>query len=686
MAIVTLFEHNSFHGAHKHVFDYEPNLNASDDNFFNDRVSSLVVEDDEWAFYRHGDYVGQYAHRLGPGKCRLAAILFAVACATLLSGGSDAGELPPLSCGTVKAPGATCAWTPGGACTWEEGGTPTVCAPLSGARIELRTAGTYRGGYNNASASADIDYDPTRQRLFVANGATQSIDVVNLGGGAINASRPQRLTKECSINVTSGYTPVDIAFRKDGILAVVLQDREDATRQGQVGFYNTWDRQGSCNASLLSVIRVGFMPTRASFTPNGKYLLVANQGEPSQDYLTDPLGSVSIIDLSGGITGAMATEVTFEEFNPLKEWLIGHGVRITGPDLSTPEPLDTTSVAQDLEPEGIAISADSRIAWITLPENNAVAILDIRRGKFVTIQPFGSKDYSVEGNGLDPTDVPNRQVQIQTWPIRGMYMPKQVAIAWPFGFPVLVYPDRGVRRNFDAFGDEVRLSELPLTNGFVSKLDLDPLVFPPEDLTTAALRRLRLKISWVDGDSNSDGRLEQLYAFGGRSFSIRLPDNKLIFNSGDDFEQITAQAWHDTNHYFLFNTPDDENSFDESSDLRGPEPVSVATGRIGLFRTYAFIGLERVGGVMTYDITNPFKPVFQHYINNRNFALNPKRDAGVCMEGVPETGDCPNVGDQSAEEIIFIGAHESPIGTPLLVVSNATSGSATILQIDRASK
>jgi Choice-of-anchor I domain len=279
----------------------------------------------------------------------IALMLCVVACATLSSRGAEASELPPLSCGIVKAPGATCAWMPGEACTWEEGGTPMVYAPLSGARIELRTAGTYRGGYNNASVSG-VAYDAKTQRLFVANGATQSIDVVNLSGGAVDAYRPQRLTEECSINVAnpwllspfSGYTPFNVALRKDGILAVVLH-REDATRQGQVAFY---DARGDCSAPPLSVISVGFMPARASFTPDGKYVLITNEGEPSQDYLTDPPGSVSIIDLGGGVAGAMATGVTFEAFDPLKESLIDGGIRISGLDFSTPEPLDTTSVAR----------------------------------------------------------------------------------------------------------------------------------------------------------------------------------------------------------------------------------------------------------------------------------------------------------------------------------------------------
>ena len=67
MPHVILFEHANFHGAHKHVFGPEPNLNAGDDNFFNDRVSSIVVLEGTWAFFRNSNFNGQYARTLGPG-------------------------------------------------------------------------------------------------------------------------------------------------------------------------------------------------------------------------------------------------------------------------------------------------------------------------------------------------------------------------------------------------------------------------------------------------------------------------------------------------------------------------------------------------------------------------------------------------------------------------------------------
>jgi Beta/Gamma crystallin len=56
VAHIILFENINFHGAHKHVVPDEPSLNASDDNFFNDRVSSLAIVEGDWAFYPDANF------------------------------------------------------------------------------------------------------------------------------------------------------------------------------------------------------------------------------------------------------------------------------------------------------------------------------------------------------------------------------------------------------------------------------------------------------------------------------------------------------------------------------------------------------------------------------------------------------------------------------------------------------
>ncbi|MEM9173085.1 MAG: hypothetical protein AAGA84_10310 [Pseudomonadota bacterium] len=69
-----------------------------------------------------------------------------------------------------------------------------------------------------------------------------------------------------------------------------------------------------------------------------------------------------------------------------------------------------------------------------------------------------------------------------------------------------------------------------------------------------------------------------------------------------------------------FNSNNDDNdSFDSRSDDKGPEPEGITWGKVRGKRL-AFIGLERVGGIMVYDITNPTAPTFATYVNNRNFS------------------------------------------------------------------
>ena len=67
MAHVILFQHANFHGAHKHVFTNEANLNAGDDNTFNDITSSIVVVEGRWDFFLNSGFNGKLGPTLGPG-------------------------------------------------------------------------------------------------------------------------------------------------------------------------------------------------------------------------------------------------------------------------------------------------------------------------------------------------------------------------------------------------------------------------------------------------------------------------------------------------------------------------------------------------------------------------------------------------------------------------------------------
>ncbi|MEM7007759.1 MAG: hypothetical protein AAF462_01340, partial [Thermodesulfobacteriota bacterium] len=161
---------------------------------------------------------------------------------------------------------------------------------------------------------------------------------------------------------------------------------------------------------------------------------------------------------------------------------------------------------------------------------------------------------------------------------------------------------------------------------------------------------------------DADDEFEELFSFGARSFTIWDANGNLVWDSGDDFEQITAAVLVDN-----FNsTNDDNDSFDNRSDDKGPEPENLDIGKIG-DQYFAFIGLERVGGIMTYDITDPNNPIFNDYINNRNFSAD---------------ATTSEAGDLGPEGILFISAADSPNGVPLLVVGNEVSGTTTIYRID----
>jgi len=117
-----------------------------------------------------------------------------------------------------------------------------------------------------------------------------------------------------------------------------------------------------------------------------------------------------------------------------------------------------------------------------------------------------------------------------------------------------------------------------------------------------------------------------------------------------------------------FNANNDESgedAFDSRSDDKGPEPESVAVGR-AYGNTYAFIGLERVGGVMTYRVTDPTDPEFVSYTNGRDF------DAATAAESV----------DLGPEGVLFISDEDSPTGRPLVVLSHEVTGTTTIYQLD----
>ena len=493
--------------------------------------------------------------------------------------------------------------------------------------IRLTSIGTYETDIFDESAAEIPAYDPISQRLFVVNANSASVEVLDL-------SNPSSPTKINEIDATDYGGIANSVAIKNGVVAVAIES-ENTQEPGQVVFFDT-------NGNFLNSVTVGALPDMLTFTPDGQKVLVANEGEPNDDYTVDPEGSVSIIDISGGVANATVTTADFSNFNAQIDALRESGVRIFGPE---------ATVAQDVEPEYIAISEDSTTAWVALQENNALAVLDINSGQITDILPLGFKEHNASGNGLDASNRDD-EINIQNLPVLGMYQPDAIATFEANGETFIVTANEGDSRDYDAFSEEAQVGDL----------DLDPTAFPNADALQNDEALGRLSVTTANGDTDGDGDFDQLYAFGGRSFSIRDAQGNLVYDSGDDFERITAQLIPEN-----FNSNNDENdSFDSRSDDKGPEPEGVVTGVID-GRTYAFIGLERVGGIMVYDISNPTTPSFVQYINNRDFS------------GDPEAG---TAGDLAPEGLTFISAEDSPNGKPLLVTANEVSGSTSIYEIN----
>ncbi|MDT0329805.1 choice-of-anchor I family protein [Nocardiopsis lambiniae] len=519
----------------------------------------------------------------------------------------------------------------------------------------LSPLGTYATGAFDRSAAEIVAHDPRHQRLYVVNALAATVEVVDI-------SDPTAPTKLFDL-AAPGVPAADGSVVEEGVVAnsvaihgdtvAVAVEAADGTDPGWVVFYDT-------RGNALNAVRVGALPDMATFTPDGRLLLVANEGEPNDDFTVDPEGSISVIKVNRRPASVTQRDVRTADFRAWDEGReLPEGVRVFGPDLSTGEPGTPGRVARNLEPEYI-VADTAHSAYAVLQEANAFAVIDLRTAEVTEIVPFGLKDHMEPGNGLDASDR-DGAIRIENLPVYGMYQPDGFDSYRHEGRTLLVTANEGDVREWGDYAEGVRVKNLELCED-------SPRLRPYLDangLTLADLQRDenlgRLTVSAAEG-LTEDGCHDELHAFGGRSFSIFTTDGEVVFDSGSDFERITAEANPD-----FFNSNHTENTFETRSDDKGPEPEGVTLGVID-GRTYAFVGLERVGGVMVYDITDPEGAAFVDYVNNRDFSATP---------GTPEAGDL------GAEGLTFIAAEDSPLpGVPLLAVANEVSGTTTLFRVD----
>jgi len=591
---------------------------------------------------------------------KMKGLVAAMICASFALAGCEGDDGSPGATGPAGATGATGA-----------AGADGVDASRTAISLSFLGRGFNPDAVFDGSAAEIVDFDPATGRAFVVNAQAGGVDVYSLAAPASPIFVEELDVAADVAAAIDGIAAADlgavnsVAIRSASNTMAVAIAAEPETNNGYVAFYQASD------GTFLAAVEVGALPDSLAISPDGNTVVVANEGQPSGDYTIDPEGSISVIDISGGASTVAAANVTAVTFDGLVAADIP-GVRISGPG---------GDIAAALEPEYVTISDDSATAYVSLQENNAIAEVDLATGTLNDIWALGFKDHRNPGNELD---VSNRDdvINIRNWPVYGVYMPDSIATYTVNGVPYVVTANEGDSRDYAAHVDELRIKDIGGTNSlslpladvltFGADYNQDGVVDASDFLENEALGRLKIITDLGVTGANCDATgtepqsctYEALYAFGARSFSIfNAESQSLVFDSGNDFERITAER-----NPAGFNASNDSNAGDDRSDDKGPEPEGVELAVID-GRTYAFINLERVGGVMVYDITEPERAEFVQYVNDRDFTL---ADAEL-VAGATDLGP---------EITHFVSAEDSPSGNALLLVSNEVSGTLAVYQVD----
>ncbi len=560
--------------------------------------------------------------------------------------------------------------------------------------LNLSVVDTYVSGANFLTSAAEIvSYDDCSDRLYVVNAQDATVDVLML-------SNEGELSKTGTINLNLAATKAGVSIAaansvvaKHGVVAVAI---ENANKQanGLIGLYRSDD------LSLIEVFEAGALPDMVNMTNNGRYIIVANEGEPNADYSVDPEGSITIVDLNDGLTAnnAVIKPISFTSLNTQVGVLKADGVRL-------PMPMGA-SVAQDLEPEYIAITLEGK-AVVSLQENNAFMTVDIASATIDEVKGLGVKrwdtnaklDFSNKDGIYSPKNVPQ---------LVGLYMPDTVIPLTVNGETYIISANEGDGREYiwqasqqscdNANHEWDEKKDYSAGGGdedaslYATELG-DCIAYTDEargkDLNAVASAHPLSPDSQgefdISDDDNSVGRIKVVYdnhdtviaadddilTFGARSFSIWNMDTELIYDSGDD---LSKRA----NSTANWNAHNDNNDASETNDSRsddkGIEPEAVEVAYIN-GEAIAFIGLESQGGIAAYNVTNPESPVFLDYINNRNFNVD------VCT--AVDDGDCDNgvyneaAGDLGPESIEYF----SRDAKHYIAVGNEVSGTTTVYEI-----
>jgi len=495
-----------------------------------------------------------------------------------------------------------------------------------------------------------VAFQAPRNRLFAVNSNAGQVEVLDLSDptdptrdGVLDAAAQAEAGADF-LDAAAGTNSVDV---RGSVVAAAIE-ADPATDDGAVAFYD------ASSLEFLNAVRVGPLPDKVELGPNGDYVVVANEGEPGG---TNPAGSVSVIDVSDGVSVASVSTATFESFNGQKDELREEGVHIA---TQSEEPA-TTSEA--IEPEFVTVAPDEETAFVSLQENNAIATVDLETATVERIDGLGFKDFSLPGNELDTSDADG--ISLQSWPLKGLYQPDAIDAYEVGGQTFVVTANEGDAKDWEI--------------GILGDLQLDPTGFElsenpyvdsvgqlkrPENLGNMEVNEAAMA---EFGDDDGDGRYSEIFHIGGRSFSVwQVEDDGLqrVYDSGNDFERTFAAEY-----------PGGHTNVVES----GPETESIELGQVG-DRTVAFVGQEKGSGIAVYDVTDPASPEYLQMAVNRDYTVS-EDDLAEAAEQDPDGDDPARAGDFAPEGVHFVPVAESPIENPLVCVGYEISGTVGVFEV-----
>lgn len=506
--------------------------------------------------------------------------------------------------------------------------------------------------------------------------------------------------------------------------------------QGDVLVYSTYIRSDKIIdvpgniLQLLKTIPVGSHPDNMKPNPTCDMIAVANEGEGTYDDnegLKDPVGSVSLID----VNSLTVTNVPLDKWTD--EELIDMGVHLPlsrkaltywntysslADELNFDDALTSYTPAQNLEPEYVAWSLDSKFVYVNLQENSAIVTIDVATKEAVSITPLGLRDWSETNIDIFKDGGCSKIV-----PVPNLYsapMPDSMESVSIDGVTYLLTADEGDDKEYGAFEEKVKAGDLfageVLKN--VIPLNYDCSASPEAEVVCSGALRVTIGSSAVNYENPSAPVVEKIVTLGGRGISIlKSSSDKLepFWNSGSEFEEAVCDnfpwAFNSVQDEefapvlgILYNTTNDDlrqtitevsdpeedgcedqgdgtpgacplsKTVDERSEKDGPAPEAIVAGK-ACGRLFAITSSEKGGSAFLYDITDIAFPFLA-----KNFHLTPISEtlsAGLAY-------DKRELGEVDAESIIFLDGSKSPSGKAAIIFAGAWSGTVSYWEFECA--